>query len=270
MATKMSKRELQSPDKFMTTTKKALDWATSHPRETAIGGGVVVAILVAIGLISGGDIKVDPAAGAALSNALGLAEREVVAPGDEPSAAADGEEASEETFPSETAKQEAIVAALVKVRSDYPGTSSALTAALSLGDAHYKLGNFDEALALYDEYLARAPKNGSLRFAALEGRAAVLQAKKDFDGALAAWEELGLQVPGYKARALLGKAILFEGEQRWDDARATYEALKKEFPDSPSARSGSQRLSALDFSHPPKDAPAAEDGAEEGAAVEIE
>ena len=257
MSTKMTKRELQSPDKFMTTTTQLFDWAGKHPRELAIGGVVLVAVLVAASLLMGGEIRVNPKAGAALADALSLLDREVKAP--ETAAAAgeadaDAEEgAEEETFPSETAKQEAIAAALAKVRADFPGTSSARTATLSLADAKFKLGAYDEALSLYDEFLAKAPKSSSVRFLALEGRATTLQAQKNYDAALAAWDKLAAEAPGYKDRALLGKAVVFESQKKWDDARSTYEELKLAFAGSAAGRLGAERLTSLNFRHPPAD-----------------
>ncbi len=255
MSTKMTKRELQSPDSFMTHVGSWFNWAGENPRETTIGGVVLVAILVAIGLIFGSGPSDNPKAGAALSAALELADRPVVAKGAEAPEAADVE--AEESFASEREKQQAIADALEAVRKEFHGTKSALSATLSLADSKYTLGDHDGALALYDEYLAQAPKSGTLRFLALDGRALALLAKKDFDGSIAAYDRLAKEAPASEDRAIFGKAKVFETQGEWEKARALYEQLQADFPAGSVARSGSEALSALNFRHPPA-APAAE------------
>lgn len=248
MSTKMTKRELQSPDKFTTTTTSWLEWATKHPREVAIGGVVLAALLVAIGLIAGSGPSTDPKAGAALSAALELIDRKVDK--------APAEDSKEKTFASEQEKQQAIADAMKAVRSEHRGTTSALTATLAEADARMALGDHAAALSLYEEYLASAPKAGPMRFLAHEGKAAALQAKGDFDGAGAALDAMAGENASFKDRAVLGKARILEAKGEWQAAREAYEALKKDFPDSPVFRTATERIAQIDFRHPP--APAAD------------
>ncbi|AKU90953.1 tetratricopeptide repeat protein [Vulgatibacter incomptus] len=259
MATKMTKRELQSPDKFETTTGSWLEWTQTHPRETATAGGIALVVIVTLGIVFGSsEAKVDATAGGALSSALELAQRRVDA---HPAAVpAEAGEKPEETFPSEAAKQQAVADALTQLRKDHAGSSSAMGATLSLADAQFKLGRFDEALALYDEFLAKAPRSNSLRFMGLEGRALALEGKKDFDGAMAAMDRLAAEAPTYKDRSLFGKARLLEQQSKWDDARKLYQELKDGYAESPVTRSSSDRLAALDFRHPAAAQAAADDG----------
>lgn len=251
---KLTKRELQSPDKFQTRAGGWFDWAHEHPKEIAIGGAALLAVIILVGVIFGGrkSESVDPQAGADLSAALELVERPVVPEGGEKP------QGVTETFPTEQAKQEAIVVALTDVRKEHGGTTTATSAALPLADAKYKLGQYDEAIALYDEYLKEAPKNASLRFMALEGRALSLEAKGDLDQAIEAYDRLGSESASYKDRALYGKGRLLERQEKWNDARAAYQQLEKDFPDSPVTRMGKERLAALDARHPAPPAPKAE------------
>jgi len=243
LSTKMTKRELQSPDKFTTTAGSWLDWATKHPRETAIGGVVLAALLVAIGLIAGGGPSTDPKAGMALSAALELLDREVNAnPADDE---------KDKTFPSEEEKQRAIADAMKAVRSEHRGTSSALTATLAEADARIALGEHGEALELYEAYLAEAPKSSATRFLAHEGKAAALQAKGDLTAATAALDAMAAENDSLQDRALLGKARILEARGDWQGAREAYESLKKEFPDSPAIRAANERIARIDFRHPP-------------------
>lgn len=247
----MTKRELQRPDKFLAEGNSVLDWAHEHPREVAMAGAGLLVLILVIGLVFGGKSeRVDPKAGADLAAALELVDRPVAPPteGQQPA------DAAAKPFATEKEKQEAIVAALSDVRQKHPGTTTATSAALPLADAKYKLGNYDEAISLYDEYLKQAPQGGQLRFLALEGKAQSLEAKGDLNGALAAWDKLGTEVEGQKDRALYGKARVLEQQQKWDDARAAYEQLQKDFQQSPLARMASERLASLNRLHP---APAA-------------
>jgi len=248
LSTKMTKRELQSPDKFTTTTTSWLDWATKHPRETAIAGVVLAALLVAVGLIAGGGPSTDPKAGAALAAALELADRKVEK--------TPAEGSKEKTFASEDEKQKAIADAMQAVRKEHRGTTSALTATLGEADARMALGDHAAALPLYDEYLANAPKSTSTRFLAYEGKAAALKANGDVEGAMAAFDAMAAESAALKDRAALGKARLLEATGSWQKAREAYEALKKEFPDSPAARTATERIAAIDFRHPAKAATA--------------
>lgn len=248
MSTKMTKRELQSPDKFTTTTTSWLDWATKHPRETAIGGVVLAALLVAIGLIASGGPSTDPKAGAALSAALELIDRKVDK--------APAEDSKEKTFASEEEKQKAIADAMKAVRTEHGGTTSALAATLAEADARLALGDVDAAFTLYEEYLSTAPKSGPMRFLAHEGKAAVLQAKGDHSAAAAALDAMAGENASLKDRALLGKARILEAKGDWQAAREAYESLKSEFPDSPAIRTATERIAQIDFRHPP--APAAD------------
>lgn len=244
MAVKLTKRELQSPDKFLKEAGGWYDWARQHPREVGIGAGGLLVAIVLIGVLFGGapgKTHVDTEAGRELSAALALVDRPV---------ASEAGDAAEKPFANEKEKQQAIADALTAVRQKHAGSSSALSATLPLADARFKLGQFDDAAALYDEYLQKAPANSPLLFLALEGKAQSLEAKGDLDGAVQAWDRLGSQAPGYEDRALFGKASVLEQQQKWEEARAAYEKLEKDHPTSPLARMGGEKLAELNRQHP--------------------
>ncbi len=238
---KLHKRDLQGPDKFQQEAGGIFDWMHEHPKEVAMGGAGLLALILVIGLAFGGGKRADTgsAAGADLAQALELVDRPVAAPGATPPAG------GEQPFGSETEKQQAIAQALTDVRTKHAGTRTATAAALPLADAQFKLGKYDEALALYDEYLKEAPKGAELRFLALEGRAQTLEAQGKTDDAIKAWDQLADQEPAYKDRALYGKGRLLEKQQKWDEARAAYETVQKDFANGAMARLASERIAAL-------------------------
>lgn len=254
MATKMTKRELQSPDKFQKQAGGWFDWAHENQKQVALGAAGLLVVILAIGLIFGGKSTKAPVsseAGRELSAALTLVERPV---------ASGAPEGAEKPFATEKEKQQAIADALTEVRRKHPGTSAAISAILPLADAQFKLGAYDQAVALYDEYLQKAPANSPLRFLALEGRAQGLEAQGKLDDAAKAFDKLGSEAPGYEDRALFGKASVLQQQGKWDEARATYEKLEKEYGTSPLARMAGERLVELNRDHPPAQAAAPEAG----------
>lgn len=243
MATKMSRRELQGPDRFQQEAGGVFDWAQNHPKEVAMGGAGLLVVILAIGLIfgGGGSDRVDNAAGEDFAAALALVDRPVGG------TAAEGQEAP---FATEREKQEAVAAAMEKVRSEHGGTSTAVAAALPLADARYKLGQYEDALGLYDEYLKKAPRDAQLRFLALEGRAQTLEAMGNTDQALQAWDRLASDAPAYADRALYGKGRLLEEQGRTDEARQAYETIRSEHGQGAMARLAAERLAVLETQQP--------------------
>ena len=238
----MSKRELQGPDRFQQEATGVLDWAQKHPKEVARGGAGLLVLILVIGLVfGGGERRVDNEAGEDFAAALALVDRPV---------GGEAAEGQEPPFASEREKQEAIASAMEQVRADHGGTSTAVAAALPLADARFKLGQHEQALALYDEYLKEAPRDAQLRFLALEGRAETLEAMGQTEEALQAWDRLGSEAPAYADRALYGKGRLLEKQSRVDEARKAYETRRAEHGQGAMSRLAAERRDALNADQP--------------------
>ncbi|HLV61050.1 MAG TPA: tetratricopeptide repeat protein [Fredinandcohnia sp.] len=236
MAEKMTRRELKAPDKFTVTAGGWLEKARQHPRETLAGiGGLVVVLLVLGALLDSGGIDVDPASGGALSQALAIGERPV------------GEGEGEASFATEEERRKAFAEALEAVRRDHPKSPAAVTATLALADLRYAEGRHEEAIALYDAYLART-KEPHRRVLALEGKAMALEAKGDLDAAIAAFDALA--GAGAEAKGLFGKARLLERQGKWSEARAAWTTLKENHGLTYEGREAGQRLARLNLEHP--------------------
>ena len=67
---------------------------------------------------------------------------------------------------------------------------------------------------------------------------------------MATFDAMAAENAALKDRAALGKARILEANGSWDKARETYEAIKKDFPDSPAARTATERIAQIDFRHP--------------------
>jgi outer membrane protein assembly factor BamB len=150
------------------------------------GGAVLlVAFSVAIGFTVSAH-RSDRAA-QALGVALETARKPVEVPpaGTKPPAVKD-----EDSFPSETDKEQTLAKGLEEVLSRYPGTVAARTATLGLGDARYRLGKFAEAGESYGQYLKLAPPEDTLRALAWIGKAYAELGQHKGDEALAATRHL--------------------------------------------------------------------------------
>lgn len=241
MAEKITRRQLRAPDKFTQTTTSWLTWARENPRETgiAIGGGLLALLIVGFLFGSSGDVRVDPVAGGALSEALRLADRQVGEPVD-----------GEETFATEEEKREALIAAFSQVRQDHGKSPSGLTATLALADLRYQAGQMDDALALYEEFLGAAGAKHPMRALALEGKALALEGKGELDEALRILDGLALDHPTQEARSLYSKARILEAQQKWDEARSAWQSLRDDHGMSSLGREASARLGRLNLRHP--------------------
>ncbi len=115
----------------------------------------------------------------------------------------------EEDIPRFKTQSEKLEAALKEV--DPVTTSAPQPTAQQAGLARaallIDLGKYDDALKVYDDYLATA-KDSSLRFLARQGRAVVLESKGNLDGALAELKVLETEAPFYAPRAQVQQARL--------------------------------------------------------------
>jgi tetratricopeptide (TPR) repeat protein len=74
------------------------------------------------------------------------------------------------------------------VVTQYPGTKAARSAHYQLGNLFFNLGDYDASLRSYQEFLKDFPDNSDLRTLAQIGVGYCYEAKKDFDGALKAFQ----------------------------------------------------------------------------------
>jgi tetratricopeptide (TPR) repeat protein len=233
----ITRKDMKEPDRFQQAATQAAGWLAVRRRNVVIVGVVAIAAVVLIAILSSVQSRREEAAGAAAADLL---------------AAMGGEISSVPLpgypgpfYPDEQARQRAIIAAAEKVLAAHPGGSAADLAALALGDAHLKLGEWDLARSAYDRFLASAPKDDSLRFGALEGIALVEEGKGDLDGAAAAYERLGREAPPFADRADLGRARVLAQAGKAADARALLAGFAERHKESLLTAEASERLARL-------------------------
>jgi tetratricopeptide (TPR) repeat protein len=237
---KLTRKEIKEPDPFVRVSSAAWGWVMERRRQAVIG---LIVLAVGVVAFSAGSHLIgsrERRAGEALSDALDQARRGVegidyAVPGDPP------------LFKSTQERNEAVTKALEKVKSDHPNTRAALTATLHLGSYALMAGRYDDAQRDYQEYLNASKPDDAFRVLALEGLGYTAEAKKDYPGALEWFERMAKDsTKGFgKDRAAYHRARILEEMGKRQEAAQGYEAVKKDFADSPVAKAATERLGLL-------------------------
>jgi tetratricopeptide (TPR) repeat protein len=237
MSHELTRKEMKGPDRFQATFGKAGSWMAAHRGAvfSLLGAAGALAIgAIAISAVQGGRAREAGAALSAVTAALQGEISPVPLPG-----------SPGPFFPSEEARQRAVLEAASKVASEFAGTPAGQTATLAAADARFKLGEWEAALAGYQRYLAGSGEGDSLRFGALEGVALAEEARGNPEAAADAWERLAREVSAQADRADLERARLLLRSGRADEAREVLAAFPEAHPDSPLVAEAAERLARL-------------------------
>ncbi len=232
----ISRKDMREPDRFQVVATQAATWLAARKKKVALVGGIAVAIVVAVGIAIAVQSSRAEAAGSATASLLGTVSAQVVEK-PEPGSI-------QKSFPTDEAKQRAIVAEADKVLASYGGGPAAL-AVLVKADALYALKDWDKAAAEYERYLQTTPADDSLRFAALDGLGLAAEGKGDLAGAAKAYERMGQQAPRYADRADLERARVLAAAGKVDEARQILTRFGESHKDSLLAQQAAQQLAQL-------------------------
>jgi predicted negative regulator of RcsB-dependent stress response len=231
------RKDIKEPDKFQQTATQAAGWLTTHRKPVYTALGAVAALLVIATIVSAVQTRREQHAGAAAGKLLETISGNVSSiplPG-----------ATGQTFPTEEAKQRAIVASAEAILAEYGGTRAAELAALSKADAHLALKEWDAAGQAYELFLSKARNDDSLRFGALEGLAIIAEGKGDLAGAAAGFERLAKEAPAYADRADLERARVLAAAGKVDVARKVLSSFPETHPESQLKAEAAARLARL-------------------------
>jgi tetratricopeptide (TPR) repeat protein len=262
---KMTQRELKQPDAFQRAGADARDWLVERQTLVLLAVGVLLVGGLLVGLFTYFSSRGEAKAAQELGAVLEILERPVVP-------TPEGTQATPpvgENPPFRTTQEQdqALVKALTDFRANHKGTPSAATAALTLGKAEYRLGNLDNALANFSEYLKAAPQNDPLRAAALEGQGYAFEAQQKYDQALGSFEEMSkVDGGGYlEGMGQYHRARILIQQGKKDDAATVLVKIPVDHPNSAASRLATERTSLLaaegvKIPEPPKPAEAVRDG----------
>ena len=243
---KMTQKELKQPDAFQRVGAEARDWLVGRQTIVALAVGVVLVGGLVVALISYFSNRGEAKAAKELGAVLEILERPVVPTpeGTQAQPVAAGDKTPFRTVQEQDGK---LVEDLTAFRNNHKGTTSAMTAALPLAKAQFRLGKVDEALAAYAEYLKDAPQNDPMRAGALEGQGYAYESQQKYDQALASFDEMSkvdaggyLEGMGQYHRA---RILILQGKK--DDAAAILVKLPVDHPGSAAARLATERTSLL-------------------------
>ncbi|WP_242394425.1 tetratricopeptide repeat protein [Anaeromyxobacter oryzisoli] len=236
-STVITRKDMKEPDKFQEAATQAASWLASRKRHVLVAGAVAVVVILVVAiaaLVQGRRQAAAGSAGAELLVTLAAPVGPDAVPG-----------APGPSFPTDEAKQRAIVAAADRLLAGHPGTGPGDLALLSKGDAHYALREWDAAKDAYEKFLAAAPRKDSLRFGALEGLALITEAKGDLDGAAKAYERMAKDAPGFADRADLERARVLQQAGKGAEAKAILAGFAKNHEKSVLVAEAAQRLAGL-------------------------
>lgn len=260
MAERLSRKELRAPDAFQRIGAEARAWLQERQRML-----FMLAVLVVVASISGlfasyFSGKAESQAAQMLGGALKLLNRPVQA-----STAPVDQDAEDETpFPNQRVKDEAVAQELSRLRSAHPKTRAAVTAALPLGEAYYRVGQYEQALSAFEDFLKGVPKTEPLRAEALEGEGYVFEAKHQLEQALLTYDQLANVTKGefMTGMGLYHRARILAEQGKKEEAAKALVELKSTYPASAAARMAGERISLLEregVKIPPPPAKAAPD-----------
>ena len=213
----ISRKELlKKPDEFITTSNKIANWVTAHYQKVIWVGAVVVLV-----------------AGAFFGYRAYAAHQEK-----------QGREAyfAALELPEITQK----ITKLTAITTDYPRTSGAQKAWISLGHLYYQQKDFTRALTAYRSALSRGKLLPEFQSLINESLAYVLEEKGDLKGAADTFSQI-LKGPDplVKENAHLNLARVFVKLGQTKEAKSAYQDFLKAFPNSTYAPLVRDRLAKM-------------------------
>lgn len=233
----ISRKDMKEPDKFQQAATQAASWLSARRKHVVAVGAVALLALVLLAILAAVQTRRASRAGAAAADLLEVMGGEISSV---PLPGLPGP-----FYPSEDARQRAIVAAADRVLGEYEGTGAAQLAALAKGDAEVRLREWDAAKAAYERFLANASGTDSLRFGALEGIAIAEEGKGDLDAAAQAYERLAREAPAFADRADLERARILVRAGKTEEAKALLEAFPERHKESMLTPEAADRLARL-------------------------
>src|SRR5439155_4539124 len=144
-----------------------------------------------------------------------------------------------ETFPTKEERQKSSLAALERVRADYPRSTAAQTALAEIGFLKLKQGDAAGAQLALQEFGKAAPKDHPLRAVAQESLGYALEAAGKLEEARAAFAQLAQDGAPDKAAFHQARIALLQGKP---DARQQLEQVAKDYAKEPIALEANMRL----------------------------
>ncbi|HOX44683.1 MAG TPA: tetratricopeptide repeat protein [Myxococcota bacterium] len=241
MNDKINRKDLKSPDEFMSTTKSAVDWLVDH--RVLVLSLIGVATVIILGVLGVRWFLEDRTlkSSQAFAESFKVLEARVVERDEAPETSqADG------TYPSEADKLKASVAALEAMAKEHSGSEAASLAQFFTAESKRRLGEHDAAVAGFEAYLKAEGLGAVMAPFAVEGLGASYEEQNKLEEAKAQYQRL-TEAPflGHKDRGLFHLARLEQKAGRAEVAARQFQAIVDEFPQTIFLPEIQARLSVL-------------------------
>ena len=229
-AKKIIKKKLKEPDEFISLTERAFLFVTHHSKSIAVGGGIVLVLLLSIFFFQKWEKRNEGNAYQMLN--LVMETYQMVS--------SPYREGSPQEYKNVLERYNEVI-------TKYPGTSSGKLAILYKGNIHLRLGEFDEAIKAYEIYLEKAGKERLYRAFAMEGLGYSYEGKKDFEKARNAYQKVIESGESFQsANAYLGLGRCYEKLGKTKEALEHYRNFIKVSPQSQMTNIVLRKISTLE------------------------
>jgi len=240
-AKKISRKELRQPDEFLSFSARAIEYVRLHSREFAIGIASIVVLSLLLWAWTAYSEKKETTASQLVAQAQSL--WKPAFPGEAT------EQAGIDRPREDPVANQRALEILEDVIDNYRRTSACPVARILLGQIYYEEGQYDKAIATYEDFFKSRHPKPELTALAWEGLAYSHEAKGDFAKALGCYEELTqMTLTNVQGWAYLGLARCYEKLQQFEKALDAYRTLlanQPEHPKAPEARATIARITQL-------------------------
>jgi hypothetical protein len=245
LAQKLDRKQLKKPDEFQVIATKVMDWIVAHQKPILVGLAVVAVAIVAGWAFTSYSSSREGRAGGELASALEVESRPLASEGP-----------SQPGIPSFATREErtkAALAALDRVRSDYPRSVAAQTALAEIGFLKLKEGDAAGAQTALQQFAKEAGQDHPLRAVAQESLGYAFEAQGKLDDARSAFAQLAQDGAPARAAYQQARIALVEGKP---DARQQLQQVAKDYAKEPIAQEANMRVSLATLPPPAAPAPA--------------
>ncbi len=216
---KIIKRKLKEPDEFITFTERIYLFVAHHAKPIALGAGIVLVLLLLTFLFQTWEKKNAESANQMFNLAVETYQM-VSSP---------YREGSPQEYKS-------VVESFNEVIAKFPKTQPGKLAILYKGNVYLWLGEFDEAIKAYEDYLKKAGKEKLYRAFAMEGLGYAYEGKRDYAKAVA-YLEAGRdkgnknKIESNDPEMLVSLANSYYRTKKFSEALEIYFEMSKQFPE---------------------------------------
>jgi tetratricopeptide (TPR) repeat protein len=227
---KIPKKKLKEPDEFISSTERAFAFIRDHSKVIAIGGIVLVVLILSITLYQNWRHQKEVDADRRLTSLLELYQ----------GVSSPDRQGSPENYKTLLAKFDETI-------QQFPRTSAARLSFLYKGNIHLQLGEFDEARTAFETFLKKGGKGKLFRFFALEGIGYAYEGKKEYEEAVKSYKkvvEMGAEAQMIEVYLRIGHCYEKLGKKK--EALENYKAFLKAAPKSSAANFVLRKISSLE------------------------